>query len=313
MKKQFALLLAGVMLLTGCSLGAAPEPVDPNFPVTVGDLVMERRPAMVFSLTPAADEMVADLGFSELLAGVSDLCDLPAMAALPRVGGAYEPDITAIAEAFIPTTYEDKKTGEMLPGEPITGPKLVVTTVPLTDADLVALQQENVQILCLPRASSVQGIKDNYRALALALGGTENGAAAAEAVSSAMDAKLTEAKAVLKTLSEPMDAALLVEYPYCMATGDTLEGQLLAELGFTCSGGAYTGWLYPESELAALEPDVIFCAKEDEVETVEASYEYRSVAAAKNGKVTAIDFTAFERQSLRMWDLLAEMAHFAAE
>ena len=57
---------------------------------------------------------------------------------------------------------------------------------------------------------------------------------------------------------------------------------------------------------------MIFCAEADEVETVKQSYEYKGVAAVKNDKVMAIDFTAFQNQSLRMFDTLVEMAKFTA-
>ena len=90
------------------------------------------------------------------------------------------------------------------------------------------------------------------------------------------------------------------------------NSQLLAQVGFHCSGADYTNRLYPESEMRALEPDVIFSAEADEVETVKQSYEYKVVAAVKNDKVMAIDFTAFQNQSLRMFDTLAEMAKFTA-
>lgn len=48
------------------------------------------------------------------------------------------------------------------------------------------------------------------------------------------------------------------------------------------------------------------------METVKQSYEYKVAAAVKNDKVMAIDFTAFQNQSLRMFDTLAEMAKFTA-
>ena len=143
-------------------------------------------------------------------------------------------------------------------------------------------------------------------------GGNVTGAAAAQEVGSRIDERLAHAKGVLAGEAERPDATLLVAYPYRMATGDTLEGRLLEEIGFHCSGAEYRNWLYPQEELKALEPDVIFCAEADEVETVKASYEYSVVAAVKNGKVTAIDFTAFQNQSLRMFEQLDEMAQFAA-
>ena len=158
----------------------------------------------------------------------------------------------------------------------------------------------------------MEGTKQNYRALGSLLAGNVTGMAAAEAVGQAIDQKLAAAKTALSGLAAAPDATLLISYPYRMATGDTIEGKLLAEVGFHCSGAEYTNWMYPESELKALEPDVIFCADADEVDTVKQSYEYSVVAAVKNGKVKAIDFTAFQSQSLRMFDMLAEMAEFAA-
>lgn len=294
MKKLFALLLAGMMIagLAACGKEPAP-PVDPEYPVTVGDFVQNEAPAAasVISLTPAMTEMVFDLGYGELLAGVSDYCNAPASAtSVTRMGTVYAPDLDAIKAS---------------------GATLLLTSVQLTEADLTALQQAGIAILCLPRADSVDGIKANYQSLGSVLGGKVTGAAAAEQVVLQIDSKLAAAKAALSALTQPMDATLLISYPYQMATGDTLEGRLLAEIGFTCSGGAYTDWLYPEEELKALEPDVIFCANAEDVKTVTESYEYKSVAAAKNDKITGIDFTAFERQSLRMFETLVQMAQFA--
>lgn len=188
----------------------------------------------------------------------------------------------------------------------------MLCTVQPTESTLTELQQAGAQVLVLPRADSVEGIKQNYRALGSLLAGNVTGTAAAETVSTAIDSKLAEATAALSGMAAAPDATLLISYPYRMATGDTLEGQLLAQVGFHCSGADYTNWLYPESELRALEPDVIFCAEADEVETVKQSYEYKVVAAVKNDKVMAIDFTAFQNQSLRMFDTLAEMAKFTA-
>lgn len=94
----------------------------------------------------------------------------------------------------------------------------------------------------------MEGIKQNYRALGSLLAGNVTGTAAAETVSTAIDSKLAEATAALSGMAAAPDATLLISYPYRMATGDTLEGQLLAQVGFHCSGADYTNWLYPESE-----------------------------------------------------------------
>lgn len=295
MKKFWAIAATVLMLLTAaCSNDPAgpKQPDNPEYPVTVGSVTLTEAPTAVVSLSPGTTEMVYDLGYGSLLVGVSEYCAHPAEAlTLPKMGSIYQPDTEAVKAA---------------------GAVLVVCTAQPTESTLVELQQAGAQVLVLPRADSVEGIKQNYRALGLALGGNATGAAAAQEVGSRIDERLAHAKGVLAGEAGRPDATLLVAYPYRMATGDTLEGRLLEEIGFHCSGAEYRNWQYPQEELKALEPDVIFCAEADEVETVKASYEYSVVAAVKNGKVTAIDFTAFQNQSLRMFEQLDEMAQFAA-
>lgn len=295
MKKLLAIAAAAMLLLTtACNRSPEdPQPKpDPEYPVTVGSVTLTEAPAAVVSLSPGTTEMVYDLGYGDLLAGVSEYCTNPSSAAAkPRMGSVYQPEMDKIKAS---------------------GATLVLCTVQPTESTLTGLQQMGAQVLVLPRADTVEGIKQNYRALGSLLAGNVTGKAAAEAVGQAIDQKLAAAKTALSGLAAAPDATLLISYPYRMATGDTIEGRLLAEVGFHCSGAEYTNWLYPESELKALEPDVIFCADADEVDTVKQSYEYSVVAAVKNGKVKAIDFTAFQSQSLRMFDMLAEMAEFAA-
>lgn len=296
MKKILAIAVALLMTLAmGCNnqpIEPDPEP-DPEFPVTVGSVTLTEAPAAVVSLSPATTEMIYDLGYADRLVGVSGYCTTPVAAAKPRMGSAYQPDVDKIKAS---------------------GAQLVLCTVQPTESILLELQQAGAQVLVLPRAATVDGIKQNYRALGMALAGNVTGGAEADAIGTMIDTKLAEAAAALSAAGREtaLDATLLISYPYRMATGDTLEGKLLEQVGFHCSGAEYTDWLYPESELAALEPDVIFCAEADEVETVKQSYEYKVVAAVKNDKVMAVDFTAFQNQSLRLFDTLIEMARFAA-
>ena len=293
-----AVAIAAALLMTlamGCNnqpIEPDPEP-DPEFPVTVGSVTLTEAPAAVVSLSPATTEMIYDLGYADRLVGVSEYCTTPVAAAKPRMGSAYQPDVDKIKAS---------------------GAQLVLCTVQPTESILLELQQAGAQVLVLPRAATVDGIKQNYRALGMALAGNVTGSAEADAIGTMIDTKLAEAAAALSAAGRETapDATLLISYPYRMATGDTLEGKLLEQVGFHCSGAEYTDWLYPESELAALEPDVIFCAEADEVETVKQSYEYKVVAAVKNDKVMAVDFTAFQNQSLRLFDTLIEMARFAA-
>ena len=95
-----------------------------------------------------------------------------------------------------------------------------------------------------------------------------------------------------------------------MATGDTFEQILFDKLGLTNEAAKYTSWLYPEADVRALEPDVIFCDDSIDPETVRTSYVYSVVAAAKNRKIMNIPIEIFERQTPRMFRALVDMAKF---
>ena len=291
MKKAIALLAAGLMICALAACGQKASKGDGEFPVTVGNFVQQERPEKVVSLTPSATEMIYDLGYGNLVSGVSSYCDLPAsVTELARMGSAYEPDIEAIAA---------------------TGAKLVVTTVQLTESDLTALQQKGINILYLERADTTSGIKSNYETLGKVLGGNVSGATAAAAITAEIDSLMSKAQASLSV--KQASAVLLTGYPYQMATGDTPEGKLLAEAGFKNPAAAATGWLYPVEQKNALTPDVIFCASDEILESVNSGKEYNSSPAVTNGKVEAVDLAAFQRQSLRLFRMLADMAAYAAE
>ena len=161
MKKLLALAAAALLLLTaGCNNNPAePEPKpDPEYPVTVGNVTLTEAPTAVVSLSPATTEMVYDLGYGELLVGVSEYCTAPAAAvAKPRMGSAYQPEVEKIKAS---------------------GATLVLCTVQPTESTLTELQQAGAQVLVLPRADSVEGIKQNYRALGSLLAGNVTGTAA---------------------------------------------------------------------------------------------------------------------------------------
>ena len=153
MKKFWAIAATALMLLTAaCSNDPAgpKQPDNPEYPVTVGSVTLTEAPTAVVSLSPGTTEMVYDLGYGSLLVGVSEYCTHPAEAlTLPKMGSIYQPDTEAVKAA---------------------GAVLVVCTAQPTESTLVELQQAGAQVLVLPRADSVEGIKQNYRALGLALG-----------------------------------------------------------------------------------------------------------------------------------------------
>ena len=190
------------------------------------------------------------------------------------------------------------------------GADLVVASAKLTERDLIWFQQQEIPVLVLERAESLDQLRQNYLDLALALMGATSGKNHGEGYWEELMGMLREGR--MPAEGTPMKAILLRQMGYGMATGDTFEGALLEELGFVNDAAAYTGWLYDRATVAALEPDVIFADVSIPVDQVKQSVIYRPVAAVKNNKVMNVDFAVFERQSPRMFEALREMGKFAA-
>ncbi len=264
---------------------------DPDWPVRVGDTDIPASPQRVVSLSPGATEMLFAMGLGSRVVGVSDYCDYP-MAEVEkrhRCGSVLSPDTRQIQAQ---------------------GADLVVASAKLTERDLIWFQQQEIPVLVLERAESLDRLRQNYLDLALALMGATSGKNHGEGYWEELMGMLREGR--MPAEGTPVKAILLRQMGYGMATGDTFEGALLEELGFVNDAAAYTGWLYDRANVAALEPDVIFADVSIPVDQVKQSVIYRPVAAVKNNKVMNVDFAVFERQSPRMFEALREMGKFAA-
>ena len=264
---------------------------DPDWPVRVGDTDIPASPQRVVSLSPGATEMLFAMGLGSRVVGVSDYCDYPVaeVEKRHRCGSVLAPDTRQIQAQ---------------------GADLVVASAKLTERDLIWFQQQEIPVLVLERAESLDQLRQNYLDLALALMGATSGKNHGEGYWEELMGMLREGR--MPAEGTPMKAILLRQMGYGMATGDTFEGALLEELGFVNDAAAYTGWLYDRANVAALEPDVIFADVSIPVDQVKQSVIYRPVAAVKNNKVMNVDFAVFERQSPRMFETLREMGKFAA-
>ena len=301
--------------LTGCMPGKptesnnppeATEPVEEEeelaeYPVTVAGVTVRARPSRVVSLAPGLTEKIYELGLEEALVGVSAFCDYPAeVAALPSCGSAL---ILELAE------IEKLK------------PHLVLTQTPLPEEALIALQQMQVDVVVIPAARTIEEFEEGYISLAMVLEGTYAGGDMGRRFAGNIQDRLEYLSGYLVPYAEKngvKQVLYLRLLDFNVATGDTLENELMSVVGLKNIAADQTDWLYPE-ELAKGEGRKAFEAIGvlfmDEsfvtIKHLEQSAFYKGLNATLKDYFLYIDSLVFERQSLRMLDVLEEMALYA--
>lgn len=306
-KKVAALLLAAVLLLAlpACSQSeeepadkgeknsqSAESESDGNFPVEFEEASIAAAPQRVVSLSPALTELICDLGYAQRLVGTSDTCSYEGLADLPRLG-----------------TVNAVKTDEAA----ALSPEVVVSVSPLSQTDRDTLEAAGAAVLVLPRAETMDELELLYQNAGRLFEGETDGLAAGQALFDAQWARVEElaVKIGAATVNKQPQAAYLRVMPLTLATGDTFEGKLLEAAGFANSAAEYSDWAYPQEKAVDLMPDVIFYDKAVGADGVKASQIYNTTPAFAANKYFEVDFDLFERQGVRMFDLLEEMAQNA--
>ncbi len=300
-KRILPFLLAAALLLglAGCGGDSSDssslpeeEPENLEYPVSIGDETIPARPEKVVSLSPALTELCFDMGYGERLTGVSDYCDWPEQVQdLPRMGTAQQPDLDAVRA--------DK-------------PDVVITHTDLSENDLIALQQTDIPVVVLSRARLPEDLKDLYVNLGRLFEGEQAGSEAGKAFYNEQMGRVEsiqeKVEAYIRGGGKQLSAVYLRMLDFTVATGDTFEGAMLETIGFENVAGAYGGWTYPLDFISQYDPDVIFCNEDITIPMLEQNANYKGLQATIHDIVYSYDFTAFERQGKRMFDMLEDMA-----
>ncbi len=303
-----ALFLAACMMLglascsgdsEGSSQSQSSEPEQKlEYPVEFENFVITEKPDKIVSLSPGITELIYEMDYDKQLVGVSDYCDYPEgkMEEYLTCGSPLEPN------------FENLKTLK---------PDLVITAAPLAEADLIQLQQMDINVLVLPRASTIDALKQNYLNLFRVMEGITTGGEKGNAwyadIQKDLDTVSQKTKAYLSSGGKKLTAAIVAMTDYTIATGDTLESKLLEAANLTNIASGYGQWIYPEANWTDFKPDVIFVDQSIGLEGLQNNEKYKNLDAVKNGRVLEIDMKAFERQSKRMFDAFVDMAVFAYE
>lgn len=269
---------------------------DPEYPATAFGATLASRPGKVASLSPALTEKIIDLGLADRLEGISDADDALSERVLTRVGTAQLVDIDQIAVIM---------------------PHLLLTEAELPQETLDALKELNVPVATIPHARTADELKENYLGIAKLLEGERSGGELGDAFGRRIDQKLEDLAA--KKPEEIKNGVYIRFLDYTVATGDTLESKLMEAIGLRNIAENYADWTYPEADANSDEGrenfksvDFIFCDRNSvTMKTgMEKSAFWKGLNAVLKDYYLYIDNTAFERQSMRMFDELYRMQQY---
>ena len=156
MKRTLSVLLA-LCLLMSCALfaGCSNNGNSDNFPVTVGEVTIDKEPVSVVVLSDKLADIISYIGYDIKMVGRSEECDQDFLKVVPTVGKASAPDVNAITAA---------------------GADLVIADGYLAADARQSIESAGVKVLVLNPATNKEELEALYTDLGTALGGKTAGA-----------------------------------------------------------------------------------------------------------------------------------------
>lgn len=297
--KKITAALCGILLLTGCTKDEKPsvpdelivnnssaETEESFFPVTVGGIELESAAERVVSLSPAVTEIIAELGFSDRLCGISVYCDYPeitteAVGRTETVGSSENPDIKKIISLE---------------------PDAVFTLTGLSERGIYTLNAAGIAVPELSAPRSLEDYSGLYRDIAAAFYGRELTGSEKETEKAALAGN--SARSALEAAADvSLDSFVYVTGKLTLAGGNTFESAVLSLAGENlCDGEGYCEPL----ATGEISPKYIVADSSLSETELRASEE---LAAMLDGGAVPLFVTArcFERPTARTAEVFAEI------
>jgi iron complex transport system substrate-binding protein len=298
-----AALAATALLLGGCASddatesAPAPSASGASYPVTVGDLTLDKRPERIVSLSPTPTEMLFAIGAGPQVIAVDDQSNYPADVPKSDLSG-FKPNAEAIAAK---------------------NPDLVVLSDDLNKI-VDQLTQLKIPAFVTPSATDLD---QTYREIGQ-LGTLTGHAAEAADVTERMKADIAKIVQDVPKRSTPLTYYYELDPTLFSVTSKTFIGSIFAQLGLQNVADAAdpdgTRGGYPQLSQEALvqaDPDMIFLADTkccaQSAETVAKRTGWSGITAVKTGQIVALDDDIASRWGPRVVDLVRAAADAVAK
>jgi iron complex transport system substrate-binding protein len=299
-----AVTAAAALLLAGCGDSKNETSNTPStgtsaaaYPVTIGNLTVDKRPERIISLTPSGTEMLYAIGAGPQVVAVDDQSNHPADAPKTDLSG-FKPNAEAIAAK---------------------NPDLVIMS---NDVDKIVAQLDTLKIpvFLTPAAATMD---DSYKEIG-ELGTLTGHQAEAEALHQRMVTQIDKIVKGVPARSKPLSYYYELDPTLYSVTSKTFVGSVFTLFGMTNvadvadADGSKGGYpqLAPEAVIKA-NPDTIFLADskccQQNVQTVTARKGWNTINAVKAGQVYALDDDIASRWGPRTVDLVQSVADAVAK
>lgn len=242
------------------------------FPLELADgTVISAAPERVASLSPAATEIIAELGYSDRLCAVSRYCDYPEGLNKQTAGSSENPDIDRLIEL---------------------APEVLFTVSPLAEREVYALEAAGITVADIAAPTSLKQYGAMYGTITAVFEGEEAGKAAAE-----------KAENALRSAASGIELGTFIYVtPKLSAAGaDTLESAVLSLCGTNLFTGE--GYSVPDEDLP--EPPQYIIAADSLTESDISKSAVYSAMLSGGAKLLFVPAERFERPSARLSDVFS--------
>lgn len=296
-----AVLTVAALALSGCAGDARdnnPTPTgsgDAAFPVTVGELTLDKRPERIVSLAPVATETLFAIGAGAQVVAVDEMSNYPPDAPRTTLSG-YKPNAEAIAGY---------------------APDLVVIS---NDMDNVSasLATLKIPVYLAPAAQTLDDVYAQIEDFGKLTGHADEAA----------DLTRRMRDEIAKLIADVPERSKKLTYFYELdptlytVTSKTFVGSLFALAGLenVADPSDTTGSGYPQLSVEALvkaNPDLIFLADTkccgQSPETVKARPGWADITAVRTGQIIVLDDDIASRWGPRVTDLVRAITEAVAK